>query len=629
MIQTKIYKKLFFKLSAIALLVALNVGFLNISLTNAFYNDSETANGNNFTAGALDFTITDDGFVPAEAVLNFEPTITASKNLDMALESVSNPIKYYASTTNLTGDIPFCDAINLEASLNEENQFSGSLSNFVSSATTTVGLWHYDFSLMADSSFYNNVCSFDFEYNGRQTLPHNEYEEGGYYDIERAGGVIYSWGFRINKVYYDVDSEHGVEGDNEWVEIYNQTDQNLDISGWQVCDNIDCDIILTSEIVPAKGFAIITASSTTWDYWDIPSDVVKIVLNSKIGNGLNNDGDMLVLKRPDGVVIDEMNWQTNTEIWNPGAVDVAEGNILGRVSTGVDTNTAEDWKELFLPTVNMIYPVGGETWYVGNEYDIQWAAYNGNGEDDVLKISLWYSADSGNTWVKFASDIDNTGTFHWKLPLFIDGYYIPSHNSKIKVVAVGPENFMVQNFGSSEDFCPPINYDALTPEEQQLVDMLIESGVIDPNDVIRGGVENIGESIATTTPEITTEESITTVSLNTENDDIKSATTSATTTEEILGISDENITISTSTANNIASSSDEIVVIELEPIEESEETIQESEMEEEPVNESENENLPEESNVIEQIIEEEAIKEENEPEIIEEISESNQNDQDE
>jgi len=41
--------------------------------------------------------------------------------------------------------------------------------------------------------------------------------------------------------------------------------------------------------------------------------VVKIELGTTIGDGLGNSGDQLILKRPDGVVIDAMNWQTDTK----------------------------------------------------------------------------------------------------------------------------------------------------------------------------------------------------------------------------------------------------------------------------------------------------------------------------
>ena len=132
------------------------------------------------------------------------------------------------------------------------------------------------------------------------------------------------------------------------------------------------------------GYGVITGTSTTWGYWYVPDEIVKIILpDGEIGNGLGNDGDALFLKRLDGTIIDQMNWQSNTDVWNPGAVDVAEGNVLARVPNGYDTDQPSDWKELVPPEVDLIYPdeEGSYTWYWTHSYEIQWTATNPNGDD--------------------------------------------------------------------------------------------------------------------------------------------------------------------------------------------------------------------------------------------------------
>jgi len=421
-------QKQFSKIAVVLVVISIFASFLNINPTSAYFTSSAKITGNTFTAGTLGFTISDGGFTPVENSINLGGGMTTGKTIGMALEPNSLPIKYTVKTKNITGDTSFCNALLLNAGL-VGNQSSGNLSNFVSNPTTTFGNWQYDISLPSSSSFYNSICSFDFEYNGRQADPY--LTTGGFYDIETAHNKISSSGFRINKVYYDVDSSHGAEGTNEWVEVYNQAPVALDISGWQICDNTSCDTIPASTpLIPAHGFGIITNSSTTWSYWNIPSDVVKIALGSNIGNGLANDNDMLILKRPDGVAIDQMNYGSspsagwanyNSNVWHPGGVDVAEGNMLGRKPNGYDTNQASDFVELKPPTVAMVNPHGGEVWYVGNNYNIQWTAHNNNGSstDADLKISLWYSGDSGATWAQFASNLSNTGSYSWTLPLYI------------------------------------------------------------------------------------------------------------------------------------------------------------------------------------------------------------------
>lgn len=464
----------------IMLLAILNVITFNASLTNAFYNDTENSSGNNWIAGALDFILSDSGFDPISASFNFESGTITGKTIGLALETDSNPIKYQASTTNVAGDVAFCNAINLNASLNGENQFSGNLTNFLSPTTTTIASWQYDFSMPTDSHFYNSVCSFDFEYNGRQTLPHSEYNDGGYYDIEKASSTIYSWGFRINKVYYDVGSDRGKDSANEWVEIYNQTDQSLDMTGWQICDNNECDTLASTSpiMIPAKGFGVITASSTTWNYWVLANNVVPILLSdTQIGGGLANSGDKLILKRPDGVVVDEMNWQTNTDIWNPGATDVAKGHTLARKPNGYDTNQASDFVDLAPPLVNLITPdqSGTLTWYWTYHYDINWLATNPNGPNSDLKINLSYIKDTDNSntitpndsIIPIAANLSNSGSYDWTVPSGFIGYIW------VKINAFGPENPMLNSQMVSGKIYDPFPIELLFTNPELVIGSLI------------------------------------------------------------------------------------------------------------------------------------------------------------
>lgn len=296
--------------------------------------------------------------------------------------------------------------------------------------------------------------------------------------VAMAVGVWDLGGVLINKVYAYPDADHGdnVGHANEWVELFNTFNEPVNISGWVIGDDHEDDVISSENpaIIPPKGYALITGNSSTWQYWQIPDDTLKIVLDDgKIGDGLNDDADVVVLKNTDGDIVDEMNWGNPDATWHyygtawkPGVAAAGVGEMLARVPTGFDTNQPSDFKDLKLPTAVMVNPVGGEVWYVGDSYYVQWAAKNNNGPDNDLKISLSYSADSGITWAQFASDLDNTGSYFWRVPLFIGGYYVPSHTSRIKVVVTGPENFMVQIMASSQDFCPPIDFDKITDEER-------------------------------------------------------------------------------------------------------------------------------------------------------------------
>ena len=272
----------------------------------------------------------------------------------------------------------------------------------------------------------------------------------------------------------DPQPSRGEEGKNEWVEVYNQTNVPLDISGWKICDNTSCDTIPAgTPLVPSLGFAWITndpgtASSTAPAPWYLPAGVVYIALNQNIGNGLANDADMLVLKRPDGVIVDQMNWGTpdagwanyNAGVWNPGATDVDEGNVLARVPTGYDTDQASDWKELEPPSLDLIYPdeTGTYTWYWGYSYNIKWTATNNNGPSSALKMSLYYIKDmnhdnvlsTGDTTHTITASTTNDGSHIWAVPDGFTGYIW------IKIVATAPENPLLNTMGFSGSIYDPV-----------------------------------------------------------------------------------------------------------------------------------------------------------------------------
>lgn len=305
----------------------------------AFYNDTETSLANTFTAGAIDFVLDDQGFLPLMSEMNIEPGATTTKSVFVVMEDYSNPMRYFASTTGMSAN-NLCRDLNLTASVEGQVVYNGPLNAFMSSATTTLSEWTFEVTQYSGSSASNDSCSFDFSFFGWQTRHgYTEYERGGYSDVESTTSLVKSSGMKIHKVYYDVAEDKGEEGTNEWVELYNPTSQDLDISGWQICDNTLCDTVPGPAIVPMMGYAVVTASSTTWDYWVLPDDVTKIVLeDSRIGNGLENTADMVSLLNDQGFVSDQVNWgdpdmgwaNYNAMVWTPGVPDVAEGSAISR-----------------------------------------------------------------------------------------------------------------------------------------------------------------------------------------------------------------------------------------------------------------------------------------------------------
>ena len=78
----------------------------------------------------------------------------------------------------------------------------------------------------------------------------------------------------------------------EWIEIFNQNDFDVELSGWKVSDSLGKTVtfIFPEESkISAKGFLILNRPTT------------KITLN--------NDGDSLALFQPDGNIVDKISYE--------------------------------------------------------------------------------------------------------------------------------------------------------------------------------------------------------------------------------------------------------------------------------------------------------------------------------
>jgi predicted ribosomally synthesized peptide with SipW-like signal peptide len=193
----------------------------------------------------------------------------------------------------------------------------------------------------------------------------------------------------INEVYYHVGSGKGNDIKNEWVEIYNPTDSAVDISGWKICDGQACDTIPASSEIPSKGFTVITNKASTWDKWSIPDGVIKIVLNSAIGNGLANTGDGVELRKADNTLVDAMSYGSDTTYFELPLS--GKGKSLARIIKGYDTDSATDWIINATPNPGTNPSVDGVETLIFTSYGVAVAGYepvieeDDSGEEEIFE----------------------------------------------------------------------------------------------------------------------------------------------------------------------------------------------------------------------------------------------------
>lgn len=318
------------------------------------------------------------------------------------------------------------------------------------------------------------------------------------------------WKILVTKVYYDVDSEHGFEGVggsdcNEWVEIYNSNEWDINLKEWQICDNQTCVVISDDDLfLPAGGFAVISRNQSTWDYWTIPGDVLKIALENAGNFYLANTGDRVILKNNNGIEVDAMSYGNDTYAFNPSCPCVDEGHMLGRVPLDPgpgfeDTDTSADWRDYALPSVVVTYPSVNTVWNPGY-HTIRWTAVNPNGPDSDLDITILYIRDTNRNGRIDPYDAVST-IYHGANTGSYTGYFGFYGYLWFKVIAVGPENFMINDYDmSGRVYDPPASededYEPEYPETEELEENLV------------GNVEDVAEDIHNGVWQEMTEESV-------------------------------------------------------------------------------------------------------------------------
>ena len=124
---------------------------------------------------------------------------------------------------------------------------------------------------------------------------------------------------KINEIMYNPSTEQGSDANMEWIELYNNDAEAINISGWTIDNNP-----ISDNVMEPGDYVVLARNKTAFDayYGALPCPVIDVTL------GLKNDpGDTIVLGNSTGAEIDNVTYNASR-----GAN--GNGKTLERTATG-------------------------------------------------------------------------------------------------------------------------------------------------------------------------------------------------------------------------------------------------------------------------------------------------------
>lgn len=146
---------------------------------------------------------------------------------------------------------------------------------------------------------------------------------------------ISSTGVVINEINYRSADDFDPE---DWIEFYNNSDQNIDISGWYFSDSDDAHQFIFPEgtNLAADDYLVLTREDSLFS-------ILFPDVQNKIGDmdfGLSGDGELIRLFDSNGTIVDELTYNDKSP-W-PLKAD-GEGATLSLTNPGFDNSKGENW----------------------------------------------------------------------------------------------------------------------------------------------------------------------------------------------------------------------------------------------------------------------------------------------
>ncbi len=197
----------------------------------------------------------------------------------------------------------------------------------------------------------------------------------------------------INEIMYN-----SLGDDEEWIELYNNTDSTIDLEDWKILDN---DANHTPIIIPA-GHSISSGDFFTVEIFTNGSFPFTPDYDGSGNFALNNGGDAVRVWNPNGILVDivvyddTLPWPMEPDGNGPSLslIDVNSDNSLAASWDPSDEDDGTPGSENFPPDpfITVLDPNGGEIIEKESNYLITWSYGNWDGN---IKILVYRDGEAG------------------------------------------------------------------------------------------------------------------------------------------------------------------------------------------------------------------------------------------
>lgn len=136
----------------------------------------------------------------------------------------------------------------------------------------------------------------------------------------------------FSELHYNPSTAQGSDGTHEFLELYNPGSTAVDLSGWSLTEGLSFTFPEGATIGPF-GFVVVAANAITYAGLGYP-------VHGWGTGGLNNSGELLALRAPDGMVVESVSY-SDTGGWDT-APD-GQGPSLERLFLDGDPHDPSQW----------------------------------------------------------------------------------------------------------------------------------------------------------------------------------------------------------------------------------------------------------------------------------------------